>query len=400
MQSLRLFNTRTGRKERFAGRNGRVGMYVCGITPYGVTHLGHAFTYTFFDVLGRFLRHLGWRTTYVQNLTDIDDDILKRADEEKRDWRELAETNAQQFLEDFAWLHNIPPDVYPRASDHISGIIALAALLQRRGIAYEKNGSVYFHVRNYPRYGEISRMASSKMLAAANERGNRPDDPNKKDPLDFVLWQARKLGEPSWPSPWGKGRPGWHIECSVMAGQYLGRTVDIHGGGADLAFPHHESEDAQSRAAYGRPLARHWMHTAMLKYRGEKMSKSLGNLMLVADLKKRFSANAVRIYLLSHHYRSAFEFLERDMELARERERLFRDVWRAQSGSGTPLGIARSRAAFDRAMRDDMDTPSALAAMEGFARALLRESGRKNIIEAKKFLNTAFGILGLRLAFL
>lgn len=399
MENLRFFNSRTGKKEPFTAKNKRVGIYVCGITPYGVTHLGHAFTYTFFDVLGRWLRHIGYRTTYVQNLTDIDDDILKRAQEKKINWRELGETNAQQFLDDQQWLNNIPPDVYPRASDHIREIIALTETLLRRGVAYEKNWSVYFRISAYPRYGELSKLPKHKMLAVANERGNRPDDPNKKDPLDFVLWQQKKADEPSWESPWGAGRPGWHVECSAMAGKYLGDTIDIHGGGGDLIFPHHESEEAQSRAAHGKPLARWWMHMGMLKYRGEKMSKSLGNLVLVSYLKKRYTANAVRIYLLSRHYRSSFEFFERDIKKAAAREDLLQSVWRLVSVPGVPLGVAQYRAAFYRSMADDMDTAKALYALDGMARMMIKEREKKNITDAKAFLNKGFGILGLRLTF-
>ena len=419
MRTLRLYNSRTRRKEIFTARDGRVGMYVCGITPYGVTHLGHAFTYTFFDVLGRYLRHIGYRTTYVQNVTDIDDDILKKAREEKRNWREIGEANTQQFLEDQRWLGNIQPDAYPRASDHIAEIAALVKKLLRKGAAYEKNGSVYFDARKDAPYGTLARMSHQKMLAVANERGNHPDDPNKKDPLDFVLWQAKKPGEPAWDSPWGAGdvqtsaggvrtsaggvrtsagRPGWHIECSAMATKYLGETIDIHGGGGDLIFPHHESEEAQSRAANGKPLARWWMHAGMLRYRGEKMSKSLGNLILISDLKKRYTANAVRIYLLSHHYRSSFEFFERDMKKAVEREQTLQRVWRLQSAAGARLDPASWRNAFYKALADDTDTPQALEILEDMARTIAKTK-TKTTTDAKAFLNTAFSILGLQFAF-
>lgn len=399
MAAFRIFNSRTRRKDPFTAKGGRVGIYVCGITPYGVTHLGHAFTYTHFDVLGRWLRHLGYRTTYTQNLTDIDDDMLKRAREERRDWRTLGHVNADLFLADQYWLGNLQPDIYPSASDHIPDIIALTKMLLRRGAAYEKNGSVYFRVASYPRYGEISGLPKKKMLPIANERGNRPDDPNKKDPLDFVLWQARQKGEPAWDAPFGKGRPGWHVECSAMAMKYLGNTIDIHGGGGDLIFPHHESEEAQSRAATGKPLARWWMHTGMLRYKGKKMSKSLGNLVLISDLKKKFSANAVRIYLLSRHYRSSFGYGERDMIRAAQTDLLFRRVWRLQSGQGASLPAAAHKHAFYRAMHDDMDTPKAVAALEHLAQNAAHEGHKKNIAGAKAFLTTACNILGIRLFF-
>ncbi len=399
MEKLRLYNSRTHKKELFSAQDGRVGMYVCGITPYGVTHLGHAFTYAFFDVLGRFLRHAGYHTMYVQNLTDIDDDIIKRAHEEKKDWRELGEENAQKFLNDQQWLGNTPPDGYPRATDHIREIIALVEKIMRKGMAYEKNGNVYFDTRRDSRYGELARLSYKKMLAVANERGNHPNDPNKKDPLDFVLWQAKKANEPFWMSPFGKGRPGWHIECSAMAEKYLGKTIDIHGGGGDLIFPHHESEEAQSRAATHKQFARWWMHAGMLKYKGEKMSKSLANLVLIANLKKRYTANAVRIYLLSHHYRSSFEYHERDMKQAEETDLLFQRVWRLQSALGKPFIVSPYSHRFYQSLHDDMDTPKALRVMEQIAREAIKGKEKRNITDAKAFLNTAFSIMGLRLVF-
>lgn len=399
MGKLRLYNSRTKKKETFFAQGRRIGIYVCGITPYSVTHLGHAFTYTFFDVLGRFLRHEGYRTTYVQNLTDVDDDILKRAREEKKDWRELGEENAQKFLDDTAWLGSIPPDMYPRATDHIAEIITYTKKLLHKGIAYEKGGSVYFEVRKDQPYGSLSRLSYRQMLALANERGNNPKDPNKKDSLDFVLWQKKKSGEPSWASPFGSGRPGWHIECSAMATKYLGNAVDIHGGGGDLIFPHHESEEAQSRVANGKQFARWWMHAGMLKYRGEKMSKSLGNLVLVEDLKKRYTASAVRIYLLSHPYRSSFEYFEQDMDKAKVLDMIFQQVWRAQSALGEPILVSKYESMFYHALHDDMDTPKALRVMEQVAQEAVKAKNKKNITSAKALLSTAFNILGLRITY-
>ena len=402
MSALHLYNSRTRKKELFSAKDRHVGMYVCGITPYSVTHLGHAFTHTFFDVLKRVLMHDEYSVTYVQNLTDIDDDILKKAKEEKRNWRELGETNAQKFMEDSRWLGNADPDIYPRATDHIREIITFTRALLRRGRAYESNGNVYFEVRRDKQYGALSGLAKKKMLAVANARGNHPDDPNKKDPLDFVLWQARKNNEPSWHSPWGMGRPGWHIECSAMGEKYLGPVIDIHGGGGDLVFPHHESEEAQSRSARsrGKSSVRWWMHTGMLRYKREKMSKSLGNLILIADLKKRYSANAIRIYLLSHHYRSSYEFFESDMDKAEHTERLFTEVWRTESlSTGKSLQINKHRTAFYHALYDDMDTPRALHIMERMARDIIRERKKKNVTDAKAFLNQAYGILGLTLGY-
>ncbi|MBI4217382.1 MAG: cysteine--tRNA ligase, partial [Parcubacteria group bacterium] len=357
MKTLKIFNSRTKKNEWFRPATRRVGVYVCGITPYDITHLGHAFTYTFFDVLLRYLRHIGYETTYVQNLTDIDDDIIKKSKELNKNWRKLGEENAQRFLQDMRWLNNEQPDVYPRATDHISGILRMIQTLLKQGAAYEKNGSVYFSVARDRFYGNLSGLSRKQMLPVANQRGNNPDDKNKKDPLDFVLWQARKKGEPFWMSPWGPGRPGWHIECSVMSTAYLGNTIDIHGGGSDLLFPHHESEIAQSETATRKRFVRHWVHTGMLRYKGKKMSKSLGNLVLIGDLQKKYGANAVRIYLLSHHYRSVFEFHEKDLKKARQREELFKKVWRVRSQTGNILDISGYAEGFHKAMNDDMNTP-------------------------------------------
>ncbi len=374
--------------------NTRIGIYVCGITPYDITHLGHAFTYTFFDVLVRYLRHIGYQTTYVQNLTDIDDDIIKKSKELNKNWRKLGEENAQKFLQDMKWLNNEQPDVYPRATDHIQGILWMIQILLNRGAAYEKNGSVYFSVKTNKTYGNLSGLSKKQMLRVANLRGNNPNDKNKKDPLDFILWQAKKPGEPSWPSPWGPGRPGWHIECSVMSMAYFGNTIDIHGGGSDLLFPHHESEIAQSETATNKQFVKRWMHTGMLRYQGKKMSKSLQNLVLIGDLKKKYSANAIRMYLLSHHYRSVFEFHERDLKNAQQKVKLFKKIWSLQSKSGSPLGISEYTEEFHKAMNDDMNIPKALEIMERLATRILKEK-EKNVAAAKAFLNIAFGIMGL-----
>jgi L-cysteine:1D-myo-inositol 2-amino-2-deoxy-alpha-D-glucopyranoside ligase len=395
MSRLRIFNSLGKKKENVAVPGARVRMYVCGITPDGVPHLGHAFTYAFFDVLARYLKYLGYRVTYVQNLTDIDDDILARSKKSGKHWREFGEENAQRFLQDMKWLNNEQPDVYPRATDHIQGILKMIKELLKRGAAYEKNGSVYFSIETNREYGNLSGLSKKQMLPFANQRGNNPNDKNKKDPLDFVLWQARKKGEPFWFSPWGPGRPGWHIECSVMSTTYLGNTIDIHGGGSDLLFPHHESEIAQFQAATGKQFVRHWIHTAMLRYQGKKMSKSLGNMVFIEDLKKKYSANAVRIYLLSHFYRSVFEFYERNLKRAQQRDELFKEVWRVQSEIGSSLGISNDKKEFFKAMNDDINTPKALLIMERLAERILKEKAKKNITAAKAFLNMAFGIMGL-----
>lgn len=400
MKELQIYNSLTRRKQRFSTRKGRsAGIYVCGITPYDITHLGHAFTYTFFDVVVRYLRHLGCAVTYVQNLTDVDEDILKRAKEERKNWRKLAEENTRKYLEDMQWLNNVQPDVYPRASDHIPEMVRIIRKLQSKKVAYARNGCVYFSVRSHKGYGKLSGLSENEMLPVANERGNNPDDPNKKNPLDFVLWQRSKRGEPAWPSPWGLGRPGWHIECTAMSVKYLGETFDIHGGGADLTFPHHESSLVQSEAATGKQFVRYWMHCSMVLCDGEKMSKSLGNMVFIADLKKKYSSNTIRIYLLSHHYRSALDYSEKNIREAQKRAELFKKVWLAQSEPGERLDVSGHETKFYQAMNDDFNTPEAVAILESLAKLILRNRRKRSVTDAKAFLSTALHTLGLTIEY-
>ena len=397
MNKLQLFNTETGKKKVFSPIKNKVGIYVCGITPYDVTHLGHAFLYTSFDVVVRYLRYLGYTVTYVQNITDIDDDILKKAKEMKKNWRVLGEENAQNFLSDQKWLNNVVPDYMPRATDYIPEMIVIIQKLIKKGFAYESGQSVYFSVKKDKEYGKLSKLSRKKMFLIANERGNNPDDKNKRDPLDFILWQATKKGEPSWTSPWGLGRPGWHIECSAMSGKLLGNTVDIHGGGSDLIFPHHESEIAQSEHANGKPFVRFWMHTGMLKYKGEKMSKSLGNMVFIEDLKKKHSANVIRVFLLSHHYRAVCECFEDAMGGATATTELLKDVFKRQSGQGKVLSVALYEKRFFEFLNDDINTPKAIRTLEELSNKILREKKDTNITQAKAFMETALHILGLEM---
>ena len=290
-------------------------LYVCGITPYDTTHLGHAFTYIQFDALIRYLHSKGRKVTYVQNITDIDDDILRKAKEEGRNWKELGQFWTKQFLMDLKNLNILLPDKMPKATDAIPKIIEINKVLEEKGQAYKKGENLYFRVLSFPNYGQLSRLSRKEMIRISGDRGGDPKDPNKEDPLDFILWQGMKEGEPFWESPWGKGRPGWHIECSAMIHKYLGEQIDIHGGGADLIFPHHESEIAQSESYTGKfPFVKQWMHTGMVRYKGEKMSKSLGNLVMIKDLLKIYSPNQIRYLLLSHHYSEEWEFNEEDLQ--------------------------------------------------------------------------------------
>ena len=237
---MQLFNTQSGQIERFTPRDDTVGLYVCGVTPYDTTHIGHAFTFLTFDILVRVMRHKGWDVTYVQNVTDIDDDILRKAKEVGLTWKELGDRETARYLKDMRDLNWLEPDHYVRATDHIPEMLEIIQALIDKGHAYESGGNVYFSVSSDPEFGKLSHIPRDEMLPIANERGNTPDDPNKRDPLDFVLWQKSLDDEPSWDSPYGPGRPGWHVECSAMASRYLGPSIDIHGGGADLIFPHHE----------------------------------------------------------------------------------------------------------------------------------------------------------------
>ncbi len=387
---MKLFNTLTQSLEEFVPLDDKtVRIYVCGVTPYDTTHLGHAFTYVSFDTLIRYLEFCGNKVNYVQNVTDIDDDILRKSRELGMSWDELGRRETERYLRDMDALNVRRPNVYARATQETPAMIEIVQTLIARGYAYESGGSVYFSVKNDPEFGIMARAIGlndySAMLTIANERGNYPDDPRKKDPLDFVLWQAQAPGEPAWPSPWGPGRPGWHIECSAMSMKYLGPQLDIHGGGADLAFPHHTCEIAQSEHFSGKaPFSRFWMHTGMVHQDGEKMSKSLGNLTLVSDLLKTYSADAIRVTLLNHHYRYPWECFPEDMQVATETVGLFRQV-REIVGEQTGGEDTLLHGLFIAAMENDLNTPQALL--------LLRQSAET--VVANKDVNTGAEILRL-----
>ncbi|HZD11176.1 MAG TPA: cysteine--tRNA ligase [Candidatus Binatia bacterium] len=403
---MQLYNALTKKKEQSVATGNAnaledpITLYVCGITPYDTTHLGHCFTYASFDMLIRYLELQGYRVRYVQNVTDIDDDILGKAKEVQGNWREVGNRWTAHFIRDMREMNVKPPDEFPRATDVIDEIIKTTAALIRRGYAYEAAGNVYFHVDSWPEFGKLSNLPRDQMLDVANERGNHPDDPHKKDPLDFVLWQAQAPGEPAWDSPWGPGRPGWHIECSTMAGEYLDSPVDIHGGGADLIFPHHECEIAQYEGATGKqPFVRIWMHTAMVRHEGEKMSKSLGNLVMVRDLlDKGISPDALRLCLHAHHYATAWEFDEDSLQEAAERARLLRRAATIQGGSGAALNPRGMENTFHTAMGNDLDSPTALAALQQYASEIISGANAgHNVRKAQESLRTLCGVFGLRL---
>jgi L-cysteine:1D-myo-inositol 2-amino-2-deoxy-alpha-D-glucopyranoside ligase len=323
--------------------------------------MGHAFTFLTFDILVRWLREQGVKVTYVQNVTDIDDDILRKSKELGMGWDELGTRETNKYLKDMQGLNALPFDHYVRATDHVPEMVGLIEELVKKGFAYVSNGSVYFSVAKDPEFGKLSHIPRAEMLPIANERGNIPDDPNKQDPLDFILWQAAAPGEPTWDSPWGKGRPGWHIECSAMSMRYLGQTVDIHGGGYDLVFPHHECEIAQSENATGHvPFTRYWMHVGMVEYQGEKMSKSLGNLVLVSDALKAYDADTIRLYLFSHHYREPWEYQDDEVdEWARLSDDLREAVNFTSYGIDEEVDVSVEEARFRAALADDLNTTSA-----------------------------------------
>ncbi|MGH9116061.1 MAG: cysteine--tRNA ligase, partial [Acidimicrobiales bacterium] len=300
---LRLYDT--ARRAVVPFEPGRlVRMYTCGITPYDAAHLGHAATYLAYDVLQRRLRDLGHATECVRNVTDVDDDILRKAAELGVHYLDLAAEEVHRFDADMNALGLLPAFSEPRATSAISDILGFIGMVLESGHAYQAGGAVYFDVSTFERFGQVSHLDREAMLSLAAERGGKPEDPHKDDPLDFVLWQPSAPGEPAWDSLWGSGRPGWHVECSALALRELGETIDLHGGGSDLIFPHHECETAQSEAATGSRFVRHWMHAGMVRLDGVKMSKSLGNLVFVHDLLKEWEGPAVRLAVLAHHYRS------------------------------------------------------------------------------------------------
>jgi|SRR5579875_1962734 cysteinyl-tRNA synthetase len=374
---MKLFNTLTQSLETFVPIDETVRIYVCGITPYDTTHLGHAFLYVSFDALIRYLKARGYDVKYVQNVTDIDDDILRKAREVGLAWDELGRRETERFLKDMDALNVLRPDVYARATEQIPNIIEIILALIEQGYAYESSGCVYFSVKKDPEFGRMARAIGlhdyDAMLKIANERGNFPDDPRKRDPLDFVLWQAQAPGEPAWASPWGPGRPGWHIECSAMAIRYLGPQIDIHGGGADLAFPHHTCEIAQSEHFTGQaPFSRFWLHIGMVEQDGEKMSKSLGNLTLVSDLLKEYDADTIRVTLLNHHYRYPWECFPADLNFAREMVEQFRQV-RELLGEQSKGEDSLLRGRFEAAMDNDLNTPEALLLLHQAAERVIAD---------------------------
>jgi len=373
-------------------------MYVCGITPYDGGHLGHAFTYHTFDVIARRLRADGVTVRSVRNVTDVDDDILRVARERGVDYRELGEREAQRFDRDMADLGLLDVDASPRATARVPEMVEWIGRLVDAGAAYESQGWVYFQVDVFPAYGSLCRLDTATMVELSRSRGADPDDPRKRNPLDFVLWQPSRDGEPHWPSPWSAGRPGWHIECTVLSASELTLPIDIHGGGDDLIFPHHESEIAQAVAAGVADYVRHWVHVAMVGYQGEKMSKSLGNLVFVRELLDEVPAAVIRLLLCAHHHRAAWEYDRR--ELARAHARW--DAYRAAMDTASRFSAADAQAVYDGFMSridDDIDTPGALAILDDLA-GRSHQSGLRGVgeVSTAQVMAPLLDVLGAPLA--
>jgi len=394
---MNVFNTLSGQKEDFHPRSEVVTMYVCGITTYDECHIGHAMTYIIFDVIRRYLRFKGYKVKYVQNFTDIDDKIIERSNQLEMPASELASKYIDLYFVHMDALNVERADVYPKATEEIPKVIEIIQGLLAKGYAYESEGSVYFRVRNFPDYGKLSHRNLPEIIPKASNY-----EENKEYPLDFALWKASKPGEPFWESPWGKGRPGWHIECSAMVLKYLDDTIDIHGGGQDLIFPHHENEIAQSESfTEDVPFVRYWLHSGLLQQDKQKMSKSTGNLVGIREILRRFSSDAIRLFILSSHYRSPLAYSEEALEASeRGAERLRRALThQANSSRGVTISSAELfEQKFVEAMDDDFNTAQAIAVLFELTKEINRgaEQGAE-IIEAQHTLLKLAGILGLTL---
>jgi cysteinyl-tRNA synthetase len=405
-RGMKIHNTMTRTKEELVPLTpGEIRMYSCGVTVYDLSHVGHARMLMVFDVISRYLRFAGYRVTFVRNFTDIDDKIIRRAGEEGVSARELSERNIAAFREDMAALGVLRPEIEPKATEHVPEMIGLIGRLVAGGHAYVVDGDVYFEVRRFPAYGKLSGKNLDELQVGARVEV----DERKRDPRDFALWKSAKPGEPAWDSPWGPGRPGWHIECSAMSVRYLGESFDIHGGGEDLIFPHHECEIAQTEADTGKPFARYWVHNAMVNMGREKMSKSLGNTLTIRDLVTRHDPAALRLFLLGTHYRTPLEWSEERVEdSARALERLWRPIDDAakQAGSAAvgavkdealPSELAVFRRRFIDAMDDDFNTPEALGVLFDFSRALRSaDIGPAALVRGAEELKALAGALGLQ----
>ncbi len=394
---MKLYDTLSGETREFTPVNGKVRMYVCGITPYSSCHVGHAMSYIIFDVLRRYLEFTGLEVQHVQNFTDIDDKIIQRAQQDGISIDQLADQYIDEFLDNMDRLNVKRAHRYPRATQEVPGIISIIKRLEEQGYAYASEGDVYFRVGRSQDYGKLSRRSREGLLAGARIEPGA----GKEDPMDFALWKGAKPDEPAWESPWGPGRPGWHIECTAMSMEYLGETVDIHGGGQDLVFPHHENELAQSEAYTQKvPFARHWVHNGLLHMGDDKMSKSLGNLVAVSDALERHTSDAFRLLFLSTHYTHPQTYSEEKFNsMERAAERLRTPIGRPPNEDAREsVDPGPFREQFLEAMEADLNTPQALAALFDLGREINRASEEgKAVKEAQETLVALGGVLGLTL---
>ncbi len=367
---MQIYNSLNRRKEEFVPLEpGKIGIYACGVTVYDLCHIGHARSLVVFDVIYRYLKYRGYDVNFVRNFTDIDDKIIKRSNERGITWKALAEQYIDEFYKDMDRLGLLKPTHEPRATDHIEEIISLVRQLEEKGLAYAVDGDVYYRLQSFNGYGKLSGKNVDDLLSGARIEV----DDRKESPLDFALWKSSKAGEPSWPSPWGEGRPGWHIECSAMSQKFLGDTFDIHGGGKDLVFPHHENEIAQSEGASGKPLANYWVHNGFVNIDQEKMSKSLGNFLTIRELLEECHPEVLRFFVVSSHYRSPIDFSQESVAVAAAGlERLYQSLDRLlEKAAGATVAesstlddkIETWRQDFIAAMDDDFNSAAAVAVL-------------------------------------
>ena len=392
---MRLYNTLSRSVEELVVEDNTVNMYVCGITPYAPSHLGHAMCAIVFDVIRRYLEYKGYKVNFIQNFTDIDDKMIIAANDEGIKVSELAERNIQAYLSELGRLNVMEASDYPRATEEIDSIIQVITDLIEKGYAYEISGDVYFRVKQDEDYGKLSRRNIDDLLAGARLE----IEETKENPADFALWKSQKPGEPAWDSPWGQGRPGWHIECTAMSLTYLNNKIDIHGGGQDLVFPHHENEIAQSESYTGvEPFARYWMHNGTLGYGEEKMSKSLGNVFSIGEALQVFSSDALRMFFLSSHYRTPLVFSNESVEGQQRAIERLKSAVASNSGEGEILKTNPYRERFEAAMDEDFNTPIAFSVIFDLARDINRESSNGlNVNPAQDLLSELAKVLGITL---
>jgi cysteinyl-tRNA synthetase len=392
---MKVFDTLSGQKTEFKPQGKTVNIYVCGVTVYDECHIGHAMSYVIFDAIRRYLEFRGYKVKHVQNFTDIDDKIINRANQLGISSSELAEKYINEYFKDMDALNIERADIYPKATEEIPKIVEVIQGLIAKGFAYASGGSVYFRVKNFPGYGKLSRQDLDDMLSRSSA-----EEGEKENPLDFALWKAAKPGEPFWPSPWGQGRPGWHIECSAMALKYLGKSLDIHGGGQDLIFPHHENEITQSESFTGVvPFVRHWLHNGLLQLGENKMSKSLGNLITVKQALERYSSDAIRLFILSSHYRSPLTYSEEALKAAESgMERLRQAAGDGGKADGSALDAEPYKSRFTGSMDDDFNTAQALAVLFELAREINRgREENSDVTSAQDILMELAQVLGFTL---